>query len=107
MHALYHVSVLVGGALLLWCGLGAVVITLRSRTWPILLWSVVLCISGLRLLAQAIDLWMQDTVVWYILSAITLMAFLTFTLKYRGWRLLQDHRIGGKQLLVFWKNDRG
>jgi hypothetical protein len=94
---------LLGSTLVLWVGVGYLVATVRHRCWPVLLLSVSVLISGLRMIAQAFGLWPDPSVAWYILTSLALMAVLAFTLKYRGWRILQEHGIHGRQLLLFWQ----
>ena len=94
---------LLGGTLVIWVGVGYLVATVRHHCWPVLLWSVFFLISGIRMITQAFGLWPDAIVPWYILTSLALMAVLTFTLKYRGWRILQAHGIHGRQLLLFWQ----
>ena len=91
------------GIVFLWIGIGYVVAAIRYKAWPILLWSAFWIISALRIMAQAVHLWTDYYATWYILNAIALMAFLTFTLKYHGWRLIREHKIHRKRIFLFWQ----
>jgi hypothetical protein len=103
MLSLGQFVLLLGGAFLLWVGVGSGVATIRNRCWPLLLLCVFYVIISLRTISYAVGLWVDQTVTWYILVSIALMAILTFTLKYGGWRILQEYGIGGRQLLLFWQ----